>query len=112
MKLKKMVKSVESVCLALEDLVGRIQDIKELFKEFLETEERVKELKGTQAIIKSAMENDSVYRMLSEKAPMDGWEELKDAKWSPTNGWVKIESETNIQYFKLKKIEIKYEKED
>lgn len=112
MKLKKIVKSMQSVCDALEDLAPKIQTIKELYKDFLELEERVKELNGTKAIIKSAIEDDTMYRMLSEKVPTCGWEELKGAKWSPANGWIKVESETNVQYFKLKKIEVKYEKED
>lgn len=112
MKLKKIIKSMQSVCSALEDLAPKIETIKELYKDFVEIEERVKELNGTKAIIKSAIEDDTVCRMLSEKSPMCGWEELKGAKWSPANGWIKVESETNVQYFKLKKIEVKYEKED
>lgn len=112
MKLKKIVKSIQSVCSVLEDLAPKIETIKELYKDFVEIEERVKELNGTKTIIKSAIEDDTVYRMLSEKAPMCGWEELKDAKWSPVNGWVKVEGQTYVQYFKLKKIEVKYEKED
>lgn len=62
----------------------------------------MKELNGTKAIIKSAIEDDTVYRMLSEKVPTCGWEELKGATWSPANGWIKVESETNRQFFKLK----------
>lgn len=112
MKLKKIVKSMQSVCEALEDLAPKIETIKELYKDFVEIEERVKELNGTKAIINSAIEDDTVYRMLSAKVPECGWEELKGAKWSPENGWIKVESETNRQYFKLKKIEVKYEKED
>lgn len=112
MKLKKIVKSMQSVCSALEDLAPKIETIKELYKDFLKIEERVKELNGTKAIINSSIEDDTVYRMLSAKVPECGWEELKDAKWSPANGWIKVELETNTQYFKLKKIEVKYEKED
>lgn len=112
MKLKKIIKSMQYVCDALEDLVPKIETIKELYKNFVEIEERVKELNGTKAIIKSAIEDDTVYRMLSEKVPTCGWKELKGATWSPANGWIKVESETNVQYFKLKKIEVKYEKED
>ena len=112
MKLKKIVKSMQSVCEALEDLAPKIETIKELYKDFMEIEERVKELDGTKAIIRSAIEDDTVYRMLSEKVPTCGWEELKGAKWSPANGWIKVELETNAQYFKLKKIEVTYEKED
>lgn len=112
MKLKKIIKSMQTVCAALEDLAPKIETIKELYKDFVKIEERVKELNGTKAIIKSAIEDDSIYRMLSAKVPEHGWEELKDAKWCPADGWIKVESETNRQYFKLQKIEVKYEKED